>query len=87
MGFIKQIRVYVSDVVFYSADCNYLLPVVPDKNNRRKLYYDEQKSFEKVSVLDKRKIGFNPTFFRRERKTLAHTAMLSLRFTISYKIH
>ena len=44
-------------MVFYIADCNNLLPVVPDENNRRVLYHDEQKSSEKVSILDKRNVG------------------------------
>ena len=56
LEFIKQIRDYGSDVVFYSADCGNLLPVVFNKNDRRDPYYDEQKSSEKVSVLDKRNI-------------------------------
>lgn len=57
MDFINQIRVYVPDVVFYGVDCDNLLPVVPDKNDRRYLYHDEQKSSEKVSILDKRNVG------------------------------
>ena len=32
---------YVSDVVFYSADYDNLLPVVPDENNGRQLPHDE----------------------------------------------
>jgi hypothetical protein len=32
---------YVSVVVFYSADCNNLLPVVLNTNDRRYFYYDE----------------------------------------------
>ena len=56
MDFIKQIRYYVSDVVFYSADYDNLLPVVSDEDDRRKFYHDEQESSEKVSVLDKRNI-------------------------------
>ena len=58
LDFIKQIRDYVSVVVFYSADCDNLLPVVPDKNDRRNFYHDEQKSSEKDSILDKRNIEF-----------------------------
>lgn len=54
LDFIKQIRFYVSVVVFYSADCDNLLPVVFNKNDRRQLYCDKQRSFEKVPVLDKR---------------------------------
>ena len=54
MDFIKQIREYVSDVVFFSADYDNLLPVVHHKNDRRDFYHDEQESFEKVSLLDKR---------------------------------
>ena len=54
LDFIKQIRDYVANVVFYGADRDNLLPVVYNKNDRRKLCHDEQKSFEKVSILDKR---------------------------------
>ena len=43
-------------MVFYSADCSDLLPVVHNKNNRRELNDDEQEPSEKVPVLDKRNI-------------------------------
>ena len=54
MDFIKQIRDYVANVVFYGADYDNLLPVVHYENDRRELYHDEQNSSEEVSILDKR---------------------------------
>ncbi len=56
MDFIRQIRVYVSNVVFYSADLDNLLPVVFDENDGRYLHYDEQEPSEEISILDKRNI-------------------------------
>lgn len=56
LDFIKQIRDYVSNVVFYGADWDNLLPVVFNQNDRRELHYDEQKSFEEVPILGKRNI-------------------------------
>ena len=40
-------------MVFYGADWDNLLPVVLNQNDRREFYHDEQKSSEKVSILDK----------------------------------
>jgi hypothetical protein len=57
-GFYKAKQIfYVTDVVFYCADYINLLPVVHHQNDRRELNYNEQKSFEKVPVLDKRNIN------------------------------
>ena len=42
LEFYRQIRDYVTDVVFYCADYINLLPVVHYTNNRREFSYDEQ---------------------------------------------
>ena len=51
MDFTREIRFYVSDVVFYCADYFNLLPVVHNKNNRRRSFDDEQESFKEIPVL------------------------------------
>jgi hypothetical protein len=54
LDFINQIRDYGSNVVFYSADCGNLLPVVLNQNDRRDPIDDEQKSSKEDTLLDKR---------------------------------
>lgn len=54
MDLDKQIRSYVTCVVFYSADSLDLLPAIRYPYNRGNVLHDEQKSIEENTVLDER---------------------------------